>query len=176
MHILIVEDNPFNAFCLTRLLQSVYRQIQVSVVGNSVDALNFLQQNTLSLVILDGDLRANNESHCNGPTLADVIWSSGYTIPIIAWTDSEGMQQAFADVFEKHNKFFNENHCWTKIVSQKRMIQTLAYYIDHSTSASRLGLSERKWDMPYVNGSQLSYCSRQASKAIPFGDASTVFN
>jgi len=131
MHVLIIEDNAFNAFCLTRLLQAAYNQIQVTVVNNSIEALDLLQQQTPSLIILDGDLRVSDELHCNGPALADLIWSNWLNVSIIAWTNSELMRQAFAEIFKQYNRPFNENHCWQKIVSQKRILQSLAYFIYH---------------------------------------------
>jgi CheY-like chemotaxis protein len=134
MHVLIIEDSAFNAFCLTRLMQATCPQIQVTTINNSVDVLNFLEKNTPSLIILDGDLRPQDELHCNGPVLADFIWSSySSQIPIIAWTDSDTMRLAFAEVFRRHQKPFNDYHCWTKVVSQERIMQTLAHLIGYDS-------------------------------------------
>ncbi|MGQ3889339.1 response regulator [Legionella sp. CNM-1927-20] len=129
MRVLVVEDSTFNAFCLTRLLQVVYTQINVTVVNDSVQALAYLQNNVPALIILDGDLKASDGLECNGPALAHTIWSSYKYIPIIAWTNSEIMRQAFADVFRQHNKPFHDYHCWQKIVSLERIAQSLSYLI-----------------------------------------------
>ena len=112
MHALIVEDNAFNAFCLTRLLQDAYPDIEVSVVDGSLSAYNFLCKRHPSLVILDGELRNDEEWPNNGPALAQLIWSQWPELPIIGWTNSEVMQQAFDDVFKRHKRIFNENYCF----------------------------------------------------------------
>lgn len=129
MHILIVEDNAFNAFCLSGLLQATHQRITISVVSNSVNALEFLKKHSPFLIILDGDLRAHDELHCNGPALADSIWTLNPRASIIAWTDSDLMRQAFAKTFNQHNKPFTEHHCWTKIVSRERIIQSLSHIL-----------------------------------------------
>ncbi|MDP1603489.1 MAG: response regulator [Legionella sp.] len=134
MHVLIIEDSAFNAFCLTRLMQAACPQIQVITINNSVGVLSFLEKNRPSLIILDGDLRPNDELNCNGPALADAIWSNhSNQLPIIAWTDSESMRLAFAEVFKQHKKPFNDYHYWTKVVSQKRILQTIAYLIGNDS-------------------------------------------
>ncbi|WP_419419875.1 response regulator [Legionella sp. D16C41] len=129
MRVLVVEDSTFNAFCLTRLLQVVNSQINVTVVIDSVQALTYLQHTTPELIILDGDLKASDGLGCNGPALAHTIWSNYKYIPIIAWTNSENMRQAFAEVFSRHNRSFHDYNCWQKIVSPERIAQSLSYLI-----------------------------------------------
>lgn len=134
MRVLIVEDNAFNAFCLTRLLESVYQQqVQIIVVNDSLSALNYLAQNNVALVILDGDLGVSDGVNCNGPALADAIWSNDPQLPIVAWSDSDSMRSAFAEVFKRYNQLLNEYTCWTKVVSQERIRQSLAYLIVHGS-------------------------------------------
>ncbi|KTC76987.1 response regulator [Legionella brunensis] len=129
MRVLIVEDNAFNAFCLTRLLTAVNKQIQVIVVGDSLSTLNYLAENDASFIIMDGDLGASDGLYCNGPALAEVIWQKNPELPIVAWSDSENMRRAFIDVFKQYNKPFNEYSCWTKVVSQERIRQSLPYLL-----------------------------------------------
>ncbi|MDX1836339.1 response regulator [Legionella taurinensis] len=127
MRVLIVEDNAFNAFCLTRLLQSVQPAVQVTVVNDSLNALNVIESDEVSLVIVDGDLGASDGLLCNGPALADALWELKPSLPVIAWTDSEMMRSAFAETFKQQQKCFNDIYCWPKIVSQERISLALNY-------------------------------------------------
>ncbi|MFA5960671.1 MAG: response regulator [Tatlockia sp.] len=129
MRILIVEDNAFNAFCLTRLLEVMDRQVRVEVVQDSVSALNFLARNRIELVILDGCLEACDGLQCNGPVLASLIWSTNPNQTIVAWSDSESMRLAFAEVFKQYNKRFNEQTCWSKVVSAERIRQSVPFLV-----------------------------------------------
>ncbi|KTD22743.1 two component sensor and regulator, histidine kinase response regulator [Legionella lansingensis] len=133
MRVLIVEDNAFNAFCLSRLLTTVDKQLQVAVVNDSLSAINYLAENDVSLVILDGDLGAADGLHCNGPALAEHIWQNDSHFPLIAWSDSECMRNAFVDIFRKYNKPLNDYTCWTKVVSQERIRQSLIYFMAQSS-------------------------------------------
>lgn len=126
MHVLIVEDNAFNAFCLTRLLQASCQHIKVSVVDNSAKAYNFFLEQTPSFVILDGCLSARDRLNAHGPILADLIWTAWPKMPVIAWTNCDTMRQTFNDVFKKHKKSFNEIYCWSKVVSQTCISNSLA--------------------------------------------------
>lgn len=126
MRVLIVEDHPFNAFCLSRLLQSAFLKIDVQTVANSALALEALGSECKDVVIVDGDLGASDGILCNGPALADAIWQLYPEQPIIAWTDSESQKQAFAHTFSKHHRPFTSNHCWPKVVSARRIEQALA--------------------------------------------------
>ena len=134
MRVLIVEDNAFNAFCLTRLIEVVYKQAHVVVLNNSLNVLNFLAQNDTSIVILDGDLGASDGLHCNGPALAELIWMAKPQLPIVAWSDSDSMRSAFAEVFKQHSKPFNDHSCWTKIVSLERIYHSLPYVLTQNMS------------------------------------------
>ncbi|KTC99314.1 response regulator [Legionella erythra] len=127
MRVLIVEDNAFNAFCLTRLLQSAQPSVQVIVVNDSLSALNVIESEDVSLVIVDGDLGVGDGLLCNGPALADALWELKPSLPVIAWTDSEIMRSAFAETFKQQQKCFNDIYCWPKIVSQERISLALNY-------------------------------------------------
>lgn len=127
MHVLIVEDNAFNAFCLTRLLQASCQHIKVSVVNNSVNAYNFFLDQVPSFVVLDGCLSVHDEQHAHGPVLADLIWTAWPKMPVIAWTNCDTTRQTFDAVFKKHKKNFNDIYCWSKVVSQTSIAKSLAY-------------------------------------------------
>ncbi|WP_019215569.1 response regulator [Legionella tunisiensis] len=129
MRVLIVEDGAFNAFCLTRLLEGVCQQAQVTVVRDSLSALNYLTYNTPSLVIVDGYLSAGDGLNCHGPALVDALWQTNPHLPVIAWSDCENMRQAFAEIFKQYNKPFNEYTCWTKVVSHERIRMSLPYLL-----------------------------------------------
>ncbi|MDI9819005.1 MULTISPECIES: response regulator [unclassified Legionella] len=126
MRVLIVEDNAFNAFCLSRLLLTVDKQIQVLLAKDSLSALSYVTGNKPSLVILDGDLGASDGLRCNGPALADMIWQANPNLPVVAWSNSDSMRSAFIEVFRQYNKPFNECSYWPKIVSQERVQQSLS--------------------------------------------------
>jgi CheY-like chemotaxis protein len=129
MRILIVEDNAFNAFCLGRLLESVMSLSTVTVVKNSHEALSLIKNNPQDMVIIDGDLSALNDGvHCNGPELAHILLQQYPHLPVIAWSDSEGMRDEFAQVFKWHEQPINEFKMWTKVVSLDRISKTCAYY------------------------------------------------
>lgn len=132
MRVLIVEDNAFNAFCLSRLLQTVNKQLKIKVVSDGCSALRYLTQYEVSLIILDGDLGENPNSNDNGPTLANSIWSKNSQIPIIAWSDSEDMRAAFAGVFKQHNKAFDHKSCWPKAVDSGLVLQALSLVSAHT--------------------------------------------
>ncbi|KTD18031.1 response regulator [Legionella jordanis] len=135
MRVLIVEDNAFNAFCLTRLLTISNKQIQPIVVENSIQALSYLEENDASFVIMDGDLGASDGIYCNGPALVEMIWQQHPSIAIVVWSDSESMRHAFEDVFRKYNKPLNDYTCWTKVVSQERIRQSLTYLTGESSNS-----------------------------------------
>jgi len=130
MHILIVEDSDFNAFCLKRLLESVHQKIQITTVNDSVNALQACENQTFDAIIIDGDLGAGNGLCCNGAALADAIWSKYPQQTLISWTDSDFWRNAFAEVFKQYQKPFNDNYCWPKVVSYDRIRKLLS----HSTS------------------------------------------
>ncbi|KTD07596.1 response regulator [Legionella jamestowniensis] len=129
MRVLIVEDNAFNAFCLTRLLTMVNKHIQTTVVGDSLSALHYIAQNEVAFIVMDGDLGATDGVYCNGPALAETIWQQTPQLPIVAWSDSELMRKAFSDIFRQYNKPLNDFNCWTKVVSQERIRQSLPYLL-----------------------------------------------
>ncbi|HHF7344596.1 TPA: response regulator [Legionella feeleii] len=144
MRVLIVEDGAFNAFCLTRLLESVCQQAQVTVVGDSLSALNYLRDNTPALVIVDGHLRAGDGLKCNGPALVDAIWQTNPHLPVLAWSDCETMRHAFAEIFKQYNKPFNEHTYWPKVVSHERIRMSFSYLLrTGSGSFEPLQRSER---------------------------------
>ncbi|MCL9684509.1 response regulator [Legionella maioricensis] len=128
MRVLIVEDNAFNAFCLRRLLESVVTSISVTIVNNSQAAMSHINSHLPDMVVMDGDLGLTDELNCSGPALTDALWQKYPYLPIIAWSDSEAMREAFAVVFNQHNKPLNEYNTWTKVISIERICKTWAYY------------------------------------------------
>lgn len=144
MRVLIVEDNAFNAFCLTRLLMLVNKQIQTTVVGDSLSALNYIAQNEVAFIVMDGDLGATDGIYCNGPVLTETIWQQTPQLPIVAWSDSEPLRKAFADVFRQYNKSLNDYTCWSKVVSQERIRQSLPYLLAQHCGAYFPGKPEKK--------------------------------
>ncbi len=128
MRVLIVEDNAFNAFCLRRLLESVVTSVSVSIVNNSQAAVSHINGNLPDMVVVDGDLGAIDELHCNGPELVNILLRRHPYLPIIAWSDSESMRDAFAVVFNQYNKPLNEYNTWTKVIGIERICKTWAYY------------------------------------------------
>lgn len=145
MRILIVEDNAFNAFCLRRLLESVVTSVSVTIVNNSQAALCHIDNNSFDMVVIDGDLgAASDKAYCNGPDLAHLILQKNPLLPIIAWSDSESMREAFALVFKQYDRLYNEYNCWTKVISLERICKTWAYYFGEfmgGQSAAFLGHS-----------------------------------
>ena len=129
MHVLIVEDNAFNAFCLRRLLESVITSVTITITNNSEAALFHIKGSVPDMVVVDGDLGAVGEGmRCNGPELADVLLHQYPNLPLIAWSDSESMRDAFAQVFRLHDKQVNDFNSWTKVVSLDCICKTWAYY------------------------------------------------
>ncbi len=128
MRVLIVEDNAFNAFCLRRLLESVVTSVSVTIVNNSQAALSLVHNNVPDVVIIDGDLGANDGVHCNGPVLADTLLQKYPHLPLIAWSDSLPMREAFSKIFKQHGKPLNEYNTWTKVITIERITKTWAYH------------------------------------------------
>jgi CheY-like chemotaxis protein len=130
MRVLIVEDNEFNAFCLRRLVESVMVSGRVTVVNNSNAALSLFYSNPFDLVIIDGGLGAvrGNGTYCNGPELAQILLYKYPSLPLIAWTDSTPMRQAFADIFKQHDRPINECTLWNKTVTVETIGKAWSYY------------------------------------------------
>ncbi|KTD76611.1 response regulator [Legionella waltersii] len=129
MHVLIVEDNAFNAFCLRRLLESLVEPISVTIVNNSQAALAFIENQGTDVVIMDGDLGPDKDAnHCNGPELAEILLNTYPNLPIVAWTDSDSMREAFSSVFIRNGSPLNEYNSWTKSIQLERICKTWAYY------------------------------------------------
>ena len=124
MHILVVEDSSFNAFCLRRLLESNLQDVDVTHVSDSLQAIKALNNQPFDLAILDGDLNATDGLCFNGPTLADTIIQSHPMLPLIAWSDDASFQKAFVDVFQSHHRLINDASVWPKMVTPNRIINT----------------------------------------------------
>lgn len=125
MLVLIVADNEFNAYCLTRLIESTCDKVRVMTVNGSYAALRKIAEKNPDLVVLDGDLGVGEGLYCNAPALADLLWRKFPKTPVIAWTDCERTRLAFADVFKRHNKQFDEQSIWPKTVYAQRLRKTL---------------------------------------------------
>lgn len=149
MRILIVEDNAFNAFCLRRLLESMVTSISVTIVNNSQAAMSYINSNLPDMVVVDGDLGTTNELHCNGPEFADALLQIYPHLPVIAWSDSESMREAFAVVFNQHNKFLNEYNSWTKVVGLDRICKTWAYYFGEFMAGQNAEFSYHQSNVGY---------------------------
>ncbi len=134
MRVLIIEDNAFNAFCLSRLLESVISSVAIDVVSNSQDALSFIDTHVPDLVVIDGELNLIDEFSTHGPQLAAVILQKYPHLPLITWSDSEFMRGAFAKVLIQYNRLVNEYNTWNKTVSPECIQKTWAYYFDESVA------------------------------------------
>ena len=128
MRILIIEDNTFSAFCLRRILESVLASVSVIVTSNSQDALSLIDFELPDLVIIDGELEQVNESSRHGPQLAAAVLEKYPHLPMIAWTDSEFMREAFAKVFIQHNRLVNGHSIWAKVISPECVRRAWTYY------------------------------------------------
>lgn len=144
MLFLIVEDNHFNAFCLSRILTATLPQCQVRIAADSTTALSLIALEAFDAVILDGNLGAGDGMNCNGPALADTIWQQYPWMTIVAWSDAAAMRHAFAEVFMRHNKIFNGQVCWPKIVGEQR-IQSFC----RSRNVSNVGLQSGNLEYLY---------------------------
>ncbi|WP_115709429.1 response regulator [Legionella sainthelensi] len=133
MNVLIIEDNAFNAFCLSRILETVIPSISVTVENNSQDALSAIEHHVPDLVILDGELNLLNELSTHGPQLAAILLQKHPHLPLIAWSDSEFMRGAFTKVFIQNNRIVNEHNIWSKTVSSNDIRNTVDYYFDELT-------------------------------------------
>ncbi len=134
MRVLIIEDNAVNAFCLSRLIESVVASVSIDVVNNSQDALSCIETQLPDLVIIDGELNLIDESSTHGPQLAAAILQKYPHLPLIAWSDSEFMRGAFAKVFVQYNRLVNEYNTWAKTVRPECIQKTWAYYFDEAAN------------------------------------------
>ncbi|KTC91390.1 response regulator [Fluoribacter dumoffii] len=141
MRVLIIEDSAFNAFCLSRLLESVIASVSIEVVSTSQDALSFLDTQLPDLVIIDGELNLINELSTHGPQLAAVILQKYPHLPLIAWSDSEFMRSAFAKTFTQHNRLVNGFNTWAKTVTPECIKKTWAYYFDEAVNEKQQAYS-----------------------------------
>ncbi|QEY53303.1 response regulator [Legionella longbeachae] len=133
MHVLIIEDNAFNAFCLSRILETVIPSVSVTVENNSQDALSAIDNHVPDLVIIDGELNLIDELSTHGPQFAAILLQKHPHLPLIAWSDSEFMRGAFAKVFMQNNRKINEFNSWSKTVSPNDIRKTVEYYFDELT-------------------------------------------
>jgi CheY-like chemotaxis protein len=139
MQLLIVEDNPFNAHCLRRLLEGISRDYQITIVNHSVDALFKLAQQSYDCVILDGHLNDNRTNKaCDGPELARILLQSYPAMPIIAWTDALEMSNEFAAVFKAYGKEKTGQFFWPKLPSTEQITADLQFidYMPNKQSPS----------------------------------------
>jgi CheY-like chemotaxis protein len=142
MHVLIIEDNSFNAFCLRRLLELVVASVSVVIVNNSQDALSSIEISVPDVVIIDGELSLVDELSIHGPQLAAVLLQKYPYLPLIAWSDSEFMRGSFAKTFTHHSRLVNEYNTWTKTVDLKCIRRTLTHYFDEFMGANPCPLSQ----------------------------------
>lgn len=149
MRVLIVEDNAFNAFCLRRLLESVVTSVTVTIVNNSQDAMHIINNNLPNMVVVDGDLGASDGTYCNGPELINTLLQKYPHLPIIAWSDSAQMREAFAAVFHQHDKLLNEYNSWTKVISLERICKTWAYYFGEFMGGQNAAFSYHEFNASY---------------------------
>lgn len=133
MNVLIIEDNAFNAFCLSRILETVIPSVSVTVENNSQDALSAIENHVPDLVILDGELNLINELSTHGPQLAAILLQKHPHLPLIAWSDSEFMRGAFTKIFIQNNRIVNEYNTWSKTVGPNDIRKTVDYYFDELT-------------------------------------------
>jgi CheY-like chemotaxis protein len=140
MSVLIVEDNAFNAFCIKRLFAFINNELDLTIVPDSFSALSYLAENNPALVILDGDLSTSDGCYCNGPVLAELILRTNPQLPIIAWSNSEPMRAAFAEVFRQHNRLLNDYNCWPKIVSVERINNSLSFLLNLNPTVEAAGI------------------------------------
>lgn len=95
LHILLVEDNPFDIFLTRRALEGSKINLRLHVVENGIDAVNFLYQKCIErdtdipcpdLVLLDLNLPG-----ISGAEVLEEIKRNPFTlhIPIIVLTTSE---------------------------------------------------------------------------------------
>lgn len=130
MRVLLVEDNAYNAFCLRRILESVIPAVRVTLVSNSQAALRIIHIELQDVVILDGDLgAAQGHSEHDGPALADALLHEHPNMPLIAWSDSKPMREAFARIFKQHHKEEHQCSSWPKTISPERVLETWARYL-----------------------------------------------
>ncbi|MCC5792773.1 MAG: response regulator [Legionellaceae bacterium] len=122
MLVLIVEDNAFNAFCLSRILSNSIADCQVRIAANSLEAHELIATESVDWVIMDGDLGAGDGLQCNGPALLDALWLNNPELIAVAWSDSASLRQAFAEVFKRHHKPYNAHFCWPKMVNRSHII------------------------------------------------------
>lgn len=128
MRVLIVEDSAFNALCLRRIMETSLPTISVAIATNSTIALSSIHSNTPDLVIIDGDLGAADGVNCNGPVLAGLILNKYPHLPVIAWSDSELMRDAFAKIFMQYKRTVDIFNTWPKVVNQSRVLNTLSHF------------------------------------------------
>lgn len=128
MRILVVEDSPFNAFCITRLLQEANPALEVAIAKNSDEALALLSLEHYSLVVLDGDLGALDGKLCQGPVLALEIQKQYPKLPLVCWTDNAAMRQSFQKVFAIAGIVMDEMYCWNKVIPIANMRSILAFF------------------------------------------------
>jgi CheY-like chemotaxis protein len=158
MRILIIEDNAFNVFCLSRLLESVITSVLINFVSNSQDALSYIDAYHPNLVIIDGELTIADETGTNGPQLAASILQKYPQLPVIAWSDSELMREAFTQVFRQNNRLVNEYNTWAKNVNSVLIQKTWTYYFGKLSREKTSSLPHLRSHKKQVNPSS-TFCT-----------------
>lgn len=128
MRVLLVEDNSFIAFCLTRFLKEALVDAHVSVVKDADSAYQAVTHDTPDLLILDGHLSDDARAE-TGPEIADKVWQAFPDMAIVACTDSESMKGAFKTIFERHQKAFDKDSNWPKNISDRATVSRVYHKI-----------------------------------------------
>ncbi len=114
LHILLVEDNPFDIFLTRRALEDSEINLRLHVVENGIDAVNFLYQKCIQrdtdipcpdLVLLDLNLPG-----ISGTEVLEEIKRNPFTlhIPIIVLTTSEEPSDICEAYFLQANCFITK--------------------------------------------------------------------
>lgn len=135
MNVLIIEDHVFNAFCLRNLLESIIPFVKITLIKSASEAMVHAAHCTPDLIIVDGDL--NCPDGITGPYIAEFFLKRNSTLSIIAWSDSQGMQEAFTEVFARFGRVTNRFNVWPKAINMERVNASIEYYFGDITRISR---------------------------------------
>ena len=114
MKILIVDDNKFNLFIMTKLIAEIVEDSHIDTAQTVDNAYQYFLTNDYDLVITDGDLNNN----ITGPMFARLLLNKKPDQVIAGWTDCSTKKEEFSHVFKLARSTESQCMVWQKDINE----------------------------------------------------------
>jgi len=122
MKFLIVDDNKFNLFIMTKLIAEIVEDSHIDTAQTVDSAYQYFLTNDYDLVITDGDLNNN----ITGPMFARLMLNKKPDQMIAGWTDCTTKKEEFSHVFKLARSSENQCMVWQKDINEVSLHHILA--------------------------------------------------